>query len=125
MCTGLPQGILRVRCDNSYLAWGYPPFLGRNTRERSGVARETRWRRAGRVPESGRTDQGESRRGGVPSAENAICAESPAGEESRGVHGRTCRRGKVVLHGRDCRRCGHSLAGVGIWTMITVINCTA
>ena len=41
------------------------------------------------------------------------------------VRGRTCQRGKGVLRGRDCRPCGHSLAGIGIWTMITVINCTA
>ena len=89
MCTGLRKGIfpvgvqkIRVRSDNSHLAWGYPPFLGRSTKGRSGVARETRGRRAGRVPESGRTDQGDSRRGGGPHAESAICAESPAGVES-------------------------------------------
>ena len=29
--------------------------------------------------ESGRTDQGDSRRGASPSAERGICAESPAG----------------------------------------------
>ena len=73
---------IRVRSDNSHLAWGYPPFLGRSTTGRSGVARETLGRRAGRVPESGMTDQVDSRRGGGPSAESAICAESPAGAES-------------------------------------------
>ena len=31
---------MRVRSDNSHLAWGYPPFLGRSTNGRSGVARE-------------------------------------------------------------------------------------
>ena len=30
------------------------------------------------------------------------------------VRGRTCRRGKGVLRVRDCRRCGNSLAGIGI-----------
>ena len=38
--------------------WGYPPFLGRRAYGRSGVSRETRGRRAGWVPESGRTDLG-------------------------------------------------------------------
>ena len=56
---------IRARSDNSHLAWGYPPFLGRRTKGHLGVARETRGRRAGRVPESGRTDQGDSRRGGT------------------------------------------------------------
>ena len=80
----LPVGVqkIRARSENSQLAWGYPPFLDRSTKGRSGVARETRGRRAGRVPESGRTDQGDSRRGKDPSAESAICAESPAGAES-------------------------------------------
>ena len=30
------------------------------------------------------------------------------------VRVRTCQRGKGVLRGRDCRRCGNSLAGIGI-----------
>ena len=41
---------IRARSDNSHLAWGYPPFLGRRTKGRSGVARETRGRRAGASP---------------------------------------------------------------------------
>ena len=40
---------IRARSDNSHLTWGYLPFLGRRTKGRSGVARETRGRRAGRV----------------------------------------------------------------------------
>ena len=36
------------------LVWGYPPFLGRRAYGHSGVARETRERRAGWVPERGR-----------------------------------------------------------------------
>ena len=41
------------------------------------------------------------------------------------VCGRTCRRGKGVLRGRDCRRCGHSIAGIAMWTIIYMYNCTA
>ena len=116
---------IRARSDNSHLAWGYPPFLGRKTKGCSGVARETRGRHAGRVPESGRTDQGDTRRGGSPSVEMGICAEGPAGayvvtQEARlhgrtcrhlpaRVHGRTCRHRKGVLGRGDCRRCGHSI----------------
>ena len=37
----------------------------------------------GRVPESGRTDQRDPRRGGGPSTERGICAENPAGAESQ------------------------------------------
>ena len=44
--------------EDSPLDWGYPPFQGRRAYGRSGVARETRGRRAGWVPESGRTDLG-------------------------------------------------------------------
>ena len=81
----LPVGFrkIRARSDNSHLAWGYPPFLGKRTKGRSGVARETPGRCAGRVPESWRTDQGDSRRGGSPSAERGICPESPASAESQ------------------------------------------
>ena len=41
--------------DNTPLVWGYPPFLGRRTYRRSGIARGTRGSRAG-VPESERTN---------------------------------------------------------------------
>ena len=54
-----------MRSENSHLVWGYPPFLGSRTYGRSGVARETRGRRAGRVPESGRTDLGIPEEAGV------------------------------------------------------------
>ena len=47
-----------MRSDNSHLVWGYPPVLGSRTYGRSGVARESRGRRAGWVSESGRTDLG-------------------------------------------------------------------
>ena len=69
--------------------------------------------------ESRSPDQGDSRRGGVL----AICAESPACAGAR-VHGRTCRHGKGVLRGQNCRRCGHSIVGIGIWTIIYMNNCT-
>ena len=62
---------------------GIPALSGMRTKGHSGVARETRGRCAGRVPESGRTDQGYSRRGGSPSAEMGICVENPAGTESQ------------------------------------------
>ena len=81
----LPVGVqkIRARSDNSHLAWGYPSFLGRKTKGCLGVARETRGRHAGRVPDSGRTDQGDTRRGGSPSVEMGICAEGPVGAESQ------------------------------------------
>ena len=68
--------------SDSHLVWGYPPFLDSRTYGRSGVARETRGRRAEWVPESGRTDLGIPEEAGGPSAESIICAESPAGAES-------------------------------------------
>ena len=41
------QEKIRVRSDNSHLAWGYSPFLGSCMQGHSGVARETHGRRAG------------------------------------------------------------------------------
>ena len=106
------------------LAWGYPPFLGRSTRERPGIVRESRGRRAGRVPESGRTDQGDSRWGGVLAWKVSYAWKVLPARKAR-VCGKTFRRGKGVMRGRDCWHCGNSLSGRGVWTMITVINNTA
>ena len=67
---------------------------------------------------------------GIPEEAGALARKVPYARKvllarKARVRGRTCWRGKGVLRGRDCRRCSNSLAGIGVWTMITVINCTA
>ena len=81
---------------NSPLVWGYPPFLGSRTYGRSGVARETRARRAGWVPESGRTDLGIPEEAGVLARKLSYARKVLPARKAR-VRGRTCRRGKGWL----------------------------
>ena len=82
---------IRARSDNSHLAWGYPPFLGMRTQGTFGCSQgnpwETSWGKS-RSPGARLTVQGDSRRGGGPSAERGICVESPAGAEEHAGVGR-------------------------------------
>ena len=95
-----------MRSDNSPFVLGYPPFLGSCAYGRSGVTRETRGRRAGWVPESGRTDLVIPEEAGVLARKVPYAQKVLPARKAR-VHGRTCRRGKGVLRGRDCRRYGN------------------
>ena len=115
---------IRVRSDNSHLAWGYPPFLGRSTKGSSGVARKPVGDELGESRSAGGWIRWIPEEAGVLARKVSYARKVLPARKAR-VSGRTCRHGKGVLRRRDCRRCGNSLAGIGIWTMIYVINCTA